>query len=411
MVYMKMKSVAIEFADNYRIETVKEALRKCFKDLGMPECNPFGQMIHSGDKVFIKPNWVASRWRASCPHTDSLYCVITHPSVIEAVADFVAEALSGEGEIIIGDNPSIDADFQELMDFTKIKRLESKYNVKTTILDLRPLVCDDLVNYGKKNMMVSQAGDPMGQVEVNLGKDSLLYGIDPTRFRGVFDERDETIASHTGENQLYTFARSLYDADVYISIPKMKTHQKVGATLNLKGLVGSISNKNQLVHWQVGYPEIHGDEYPNKEAWEKAQSEQVTHRGAWPGNDTIWRMVVDLYTGMLRKSRRYFSVVDGIVGGEGQGPFCPTSKNANTLVCGDDLLVTDCVTARYMGLDPQKISYLSYFLNNYDKYGVDYNSIEVIMNGKPQRDYFSSEDLYADFFVMDQWKGIKFGCN
>ena len=64
-----------------------------------------------------------------------------------------------------------------------------------------------------------------------------------------------------------------------------------------------------------------------------------------------------------------------------------------------------------MGFDPRKISYLSYFLNNYDKYGVDYNSIEVIMNGKPQRDYFTSDDLYADFFVMDQWKDIKFGCN
>ena len=152
--------------------------------------------------------------------------------------------------------------------------------------------------------MISQPGDPFGTVEVNLGKDSLLYGIDPTRFRGVFDERDETVTSHTGETQLYTFARSLYDADVYISIPKMKTHQKVGATLNLKGLVGTISNKNQLVHWQVGYPEIHGDEYPTKEAWEAGQTAKVTHRGAWPGNDTIWRMVVDLYKSMLRKRRK-----------------------------------------------------------------------------------------------------------
>lgn len=42
------------------------------------------------------------------------------------------------------------------------------------------------------------------------------------------------------------------------------------------------------------------------------------------------------------------------------------------------MLATDCVTARYMGFDPQKISYLLYFLNNFDKYGVDYNSIKVI---------------------------------
>lgn len=400
-----MRKVAIEHADNYRLETVKRVLRKGFRDLGLPERNPFCSFIKPGDKVFIKPNWVASRWRASCPHKDSLYCVITHPAIIEAVADFVDEALQGEGEIIIGDNPSIDADFRELMEFTEIRKLESKYNVKTTILDLRPLVCDNLNNYGKKNLMVSQSGDPLGTVEVNLGKDSLLYGIDPTRFRGVFDERDETIASHTGEMQLYTFARSLFDADVYISIPKMKTHQKVGATLNLKGLVGTISNKNQLVHWQVGYPEIHGDEYPTREAWEVGENAKVKHRGAWPGNDTIWRMVVDLYKSMLRKERKYFSVVDGIVGGEGQGPFCPSSKYANTLIIGDDLLNVDLVAARYMGLDPLKIKYLEYFVKASDEDIM--NELQVLQDEKVIDDYFDADSSYADFAVVEQWNIIK----
>lgn len=401
-----MKSVAIEHADNYRLDTVKNTLKKCFMDLGMPEKNPFGGFVHPGNKVFIKPNWVASKWRESCPHKDSLYCVITHPAVIEAVSDFVAEALNGQGEIIIGDNPSIDADFQELMDFTQIRKLETKYSVKTTILDLRPLVCDDLANYGKKNLMVTRMGDPLGKVEVNLGKESLLYGIDPTRFRGVFDERDETIASHTGETQLYTFARSLYEADVYISIPKMKTHQKVGATLNLKGLVGTISNKNQLVHWQVGYPEIHGDEYPSKETWEAGQAAKVKHRGAWPGNDTIWRMVVDLYKSMLKRDRAYFTIVDGIVAGEGQGPFCPTSKYANTLIAGDDLLAVDCVTARYMGFDPNQIRYLSYFIES-EETGISLDRIKTITGRKERIDYFECEDRYADFYVVPQWEVIK----
>lgn len=400
-----MRKIAIETVDNYRLESVKETLKKCFSDIGLPDKNPFSKFIRKGQKVFIKPNWVASRWRESCSHKDSLYCVITHPSVIEAVADFVAEALDGDGEIIIGDNPSIDADFHELMEFTGIKRLEAKYNVKTTVLDLRPIVCDDLANYGKKNLMVSQKGDPSGKVEVNLGKDSLLYGIDPTRFRGVFDERDETIASHTGETQLYTYARSLYDADVYISIPKMKTHQKVGVTLNLKGLVGSISNKNQLVHWQVGYPEIKGDEYPSKELWEKSQTAKVTHRGAWPGNDTIWRMVVDLYKGMLKKERAYFSVVDGIVAGEGQGPFCPTSKYANTLIAGENLLDVDIVTARYMGFEPRKIKYLNYFINEYD--GNLLNEISVVSHEKLIDNFFGSKSAYLDFHVVEQWKDIK----
>lgn len=402
-----MHNVAIEHTDNYRLETVKVTLRKCFEDLGFPSVNPLGRVVHPGDKVFIKPNWVASRWRASCPHKDTLYCVITHPHVIEAVADYVAEALQGEGTIIIGDNPSIDADFRELMDFTEIEKIKGKYDVPVEILDLRPLVCDNLENYGKRFLMVEQLGDPAGKVEVNIGKESLLYGLDPSRFRGVFDERDETVASHTGETQLYTYARSIYDADVYISIPKLKTHQKVGATLNLKGLVGTISNKNQLVHWQVGYPEIHGDEYSSKEAYEAGQKAKVKHRGAWPGNDTIWRMVGDLYQGMKMKKRRYFTVIDGIVAGEGQGPFCPTSKNANTLIAGTDLLATDVVAVRYMGIDPNKIRYLSYFLER--KFNnVSLDSIAVWDSGKIVEDFFENETNYADFLVVDQWKEIKY---
>ena len=400
-----MKKVAIREADNYRLETVKDAIHRGLIDIGMPSENPLGEIVHPGDKVFIKPNWVASRWRESCPHKDTLYSVITHPNVIEAVADFVAEALRGEGEILIGDNPSIDADYQELMEFTGIRKLENKYDCKVMILDLRPLVCDDLANYGKKTLMVPQQGDPAGYVEVNLGEDSLLYGLDPSRFRGVFDERKETVASHTGKTQLYTFARSLYDADVYISIPKMKTHQKVGATLNLKGLVGTVSNKNQLVHWQVGYPEIQGDEYPSKEAWEVGMKAKVTHRGAWPGNDTIWRMVVDLYKAMLKRDRRYLSVVDGIVAGEGQGPFCPTSKNANTLIIGNDLLYTDLTTVRYMGINPWKLKYLQYFMSCWD-INPD-RETEVMLNGESIGSFFLNGGAYKDFYVINAWKEIK----
>ena len=234
----------------------------------------------------------------------------------------------------------------------------------------------------------------------------MLYGIDPKNFRGVFNEREETIAAHTGENQIYTFSKSLYNADVYISIPKLKTHQKVGATLNLKGLVGSITNKNQLVHWQVGYPEIGGDEYPNKESYDAAQNAKVTHRGAWFGNDTIWRMVVDLYLGMMLKPRKYFSVVDGIIAGEGKGPFCPTSKFANSIIAGENLLAVDCVAARYMGLNPQKIKYLKYFIEkNFD--GVNLDNIAVLDNGKEINHFFDSADKYKNFQVVDSWEAIK----
>ena len=404
-----MNKAVISHADNYRIESVKDALDAAFKkffNLPEGEKNPLGSIIKPGNSVFIKPNWVASRWRASCPHEDSLYCVITHPHVIAAVADYVAVALEGRGEIILGDNPSIDADFEELMRTTRIRELEKKYDGLLKIKDLRPLVCDDLKNYGKKYLMIPQAGDDRGEVEINLGKESLLHGINPENFRGVFDEREDTITSHTGDRQLYTFSRSLYDADVYISVPKLKTHQKVGVTLNLKGLVGAVTNKNQLVHWQVGYPEINGDEYPDEISYMKSKTAKVTHRGAWYGNDTIWRMVVDLYLGMKRKDRKYFSIIDGIMGGEGAGPFCPTAKHANSLIVGDNLLAVDCVATRYMGINPLKVKYLNYFLaRKFD--GVTLDDLTVYENGSEIKNFFESASIYKDFSVSGSWRELK----
>ena len=145
--------------------------------------------------------------------------------------------------------------------------------------------------------------------------------MDPTLFRGVFDEREETIKSHSGDNQLYTFSSSIYNSNLYISIPKLKTHHKTGVTLNLKGLIGSIINKNQLVHWKVGYTNIGGDEYPNKEIYDKMQKEKIQERGAWPGNDTIWRMVCDLYQAFLNRKGKNFTIIDGIMGEKGKVLF------------------------------------------------------------------------------------------
>ena len=395
-----MQRVAISSCESYEFHDVGAALEELMSQLGYG----FTDFIKPGMSVFIKPNWVASRWRESAPHVDTLWSVITHSAVIEAVADSVAEALMGRGEIIIGDNPSIDADFEELIRFTGIQKLETKYDVPCRILDLRPLVCKDLNDYGKKDKMHPQSGDTGGSVQINLGKESMFYDVDPALFRGVFDEREDTVASHTGDTQLYTFSKSLYDADVYISIPKLKTHHKVGATLNLKGLVGSITEKNQLVHWRVGPPETGGDEYPDSESWLAAQNEKVTNRGAHPGNDTIWRMVVDLYKAMMKRERKYFSVVDGIIAGEGAGPFCPHAKAANVLVAGNNLLAVDVASVRLMGFDPKKISYLRHFI---DTNAISFNDIGIVSDKYGAKTFFSDTSAYLDFAVPELWREIK----
>ncbi|HML34229.1 DUF362 domain-containing protein [Sporomusa sphaeroides] len=399
-----MKKVALTECGQYDIDLVKKSLEELFCLLGYDQANPLGNIIKPGMRVFIKPNWVASRWRQSCSHSGNIYSVITHPSIVEAVADYVAIALHGKGEIIIGDNPSIDADFNELMQLIGILKLETKYNIPCKIMDLRPFICDDLKKYGKKELMTAQRGDPLGFVEVNLAEKSMLYNCNPRLFRGIFDDRRDTINSHKGNKQMYSFSGSLYNADVYISIPKMKTHHKVGTTLNLKGLVGSIANKNQLVHWKLGFPLIGGDEYPNFIHWFRGLFAKVKERGAWYGNDTIWRMVVDLYNAFMQGERKYFSIVDGIIAGEKKGPFCPYEKQASVLIAGEDLLAVDIATTRLMGFLPNKIKYLKHFLDN--QY-IQLQDIQFMSNSIGTNAIFESNDPYYNFSPPEGWENIK----
>lgn len=138
----------------------------------------------------------------------------------------------------------------------------------------------------------------------------------------------------------------------------------------------------------------------------KAQHAKVTHRGAHPGNDTIWRMVVDLYKALRTRERKYFTVIDGILAGEGQGPFCPSSKHANVLIGGRDFLLTDIVATRYKGIIPEKIKYLEYFIREWN---IDLARVPVWMDGKPQEGFFRRNTQYADSEVPESWAAIKSG--
>jgi uncharacterized protein (DUF362 family) len=53
--------------------------------------------------------------------------------------------------------------------------------------------------------------------------------------------------------------------------------------------------------------------------------------------------------------RRFLSIIDGIVAGEGEGPLCPTPRAAGVLVGGANPLATDLVATRLMGFDYRKI--------------------------------------------------------
>lgn len=398
--------VAAVRAESYDRVIIRDALRKSFALLGLDAENPFAGMVEAGQTVFIKPNWVAHRYRASCRQQHDVFTTITHPHVIREVALFVDRALEGRGQILIGDNPSLDANFSELLKVQGLNGLQEELGAELELLDLRPLVCADLADYGCKGRMKKQPGDPLGETIVNLGRGSLLFGMNPKLFRGVFNEREETVLAHTGEKQLYSFSNSIYTADLFISIPKLKTHHKVGTTLNLKGLVGTMGTKNYLVHWREGFPAIGGDAYPDFWSWLADRFRKVKKRGAWSGNDTIWRMVVDLYTGINRGPKKFFSVVDGILGGEGDGPFCPEPNHSRVLIAGTDFLETDIVASRLMGFRIEEIRYLAHFVANGQ---INPRAIPFFADFMEASSLFDRDASHLNYKPPTHWKNLSIG--
>jgi len=407
---------------------VYDAVRRLLHGLGLdverygtPEWNPLGQLLQPGMTVVLKPNFVASRH----PTDGELYAVITHPSVIRAVADYCWIALRGHGRIVIADAPQYDCNWRELMEATGLERVDELYGGHMELLDLRPY-------WSAKRHFASQLqplpGDPLGTVWVDMAGDSAFAGMDASRMVGACYWRHELAYHHTGGRHQYALSRTVLEADLVISMPKLKTHKKVGVTLNAKNLVGICTDKNCLPHYRLGSPGEGGDQYPDGllnpveraliglERWmydhllaPRVRGLEYLHRamywlhnhttrrlglkvdedkraldaGNWYGNDTAWRTVADLYAAFSYALRgRTFSVVDGIVGGEGNGPLAPDAVRTGLLVAGEDLLAVDIVSAWLMGFDARR---LPLYRHLYDASGWDWS-----VAGQAQRREFAA---------------------
>jgi uncharacterized protein (DUF362 family) len=455
--YPEYNGINISSRPNPVYASVRETFRLLGLDknnFGKKQWNPLGHLIRPGERVFIKPNLVTHEYRKSCRGAGDLFSVITHPSVIRAVADYVAIALKRSGEIVIGDNPSIDADFKKISETTNLTRFEKFYHQNGTncrVLDLRPRITDELANYGIKKKTKKQSGDPEGNTVLNLADKSCFYGMNPLLYRGVFTKRFETIKHHHGRTHRYSISNTILNSDVYISIPKLKTHHKVGATLNIKGLVGVNANKNYLIHWRIGFPLMGGDEFPSstfisdylvltirhllidllpESIYSRIKSKLnktklhfllsdiscfsfEKHRGAWKGNDTCWRMAADLYKVFIqdasdwrkngKKKLKTFSLVDGVVGGQGNGPFCPSAKNSKVIFGGENLLLVDCVGVRLMDFDIKSIKYLDHLINESK---INLGRINISSNDFNVNNFFESKDQYLNFQPPSGWNHL-----
>jgi uncharacterized protein (DUF362 family) len=72
--------------------------------------------------------------------------------------------------------------------------------------------------------------------------------------------------------------------------------------------------------------------------------------------------------GTMQRSqqRRTFAIIDGIIGGDNNGPLVPDPVYAKTLIGGENFLAVDIVATRLMGFDPRKVRIYEYLLANND---------------------------------------------
>jgi uncharacterized protein (DUF362 family) len=348
---------------------------------------PLGSLISPGECVLLKPNMLRPPQSSGVDRD----CAITHGEVVRAVAMSAAQALEGRGRLVIGDGPARGSDFSAIVGAMKLEALQrdvrERFGFEVELLDLR-----------------EAPGDPLGYVDFDLGEWSEFRDhADGDRYRSNDEDVAITRFAHSDGRHCYRVARTPLLADVFINLPKMKTHQKTGVTLSLKNIVGIHGDRNHLPHFTTGRPTNGGDESPWSASrltargsmirWTKRLADQLglgetgkralkgagyhvlgapgqaIRDGNWYGNDTAWRMVLDLNKILLygrpdgsweaAPRKRCLTIVDGIVGGEGNGPVAPDPKPAGLLVAGLNAVAVDTASSILMGFDPEQIKMVS----------------------------------------------------
>jgi uncharacterized protein (DUF362 family) len=367
---------------------------------GSAAWNPLGAWVRPGDTVVLKPNLV----KEDHPRDpDGSRYVLTHGSVVRAVADYVAIALQGRGRIWLADAPQTDSSWAKIISVTQLDEVARYFagkGIGFELVDLRQEEWShrDGVILARRKL----AGDPRGYVAFDLAEGSEFFGH---RGGGSYYGADyvttEVNQHHSGRRHEYLISGSVVAGDVFINLPKLKTHKKAGITCSLKNLVGINGDKNWLPHHTLGAPDEGGDEVPNL-TWARrverrgvklmrrtalalpgigprlfvrmksvgrvafGDTEAVVRSGNWFGNDTTWRMCLDLNKtllygdarGHLRTTgprKRYLTIVDGIVAGDGRGPMNPDPVAAGLVLFGTDPAVVDAACATFMGFDVAKI--------------------------------------------------------
>jgi uncharacterized protein (DUF362 family) len=419
---------------------VYEAVEATFRALGLdraragtPEWNPLGDLVESGDHVIVKPNLVSSKNLHEKITGNKLAASSTHGSLLRPILDYALRAAGPRGRVRVVDTPVEGCEIEKVAGplgiFAVVDHLRRRGH-DVAFVDLRyfrvapHLALDDVRRGGRSlnlGLLVRRRlpGDPLGYRTVDVGDRSRFAddGAPPgPRLRFHRSHYETPVVHHTAGRHEYAAPGTVLDADVVINLPKLKTHKKTAVTLSLKSVIGLTSEKYWLPHFTAGDPSVGGDEYAAPQSLADAVENKLSRfplpgdhsliaraprlggppkiiDGSWEGNRTLWRTILDLNrilffadkTGRLRDTpqRRYLTLVDGIVAGEGEGPLGATPVAAGLLVGGFDPALVDVTAARAMGFDPAKIVMIREALGGKLLPGSAAGAIEETWEGPP----------------------------
>jgi uncharacterized protein (DUF362 family)/Pyruvate/2-oxoacid:ferredoxin oxidoreductase delta subunit len=216
----------------------------------------------TGKTVMVKPNAL----RGNAPEE----AVTTHPAVLRAVIEKLEEM--NPADIIVGDNPG-------------------------------------MANYGINEDTFEKTGllEASGKYFQNIGRD--VAEVEPA---GDFFQK-------------VSVSRAILDADIYISLPKFKTH---GLTI----LSGAIKNNYGIL--------------PGAQ---KARGHRLAGN-PWQFNE----LVVDIFGIRIPD----LIIVDAVLGMEGNGPISKETRHVGKILAADNAVAVDATISRMMGFDPTALRFL-----------------------------------------------------
>lgn len=391
---------------------VRETLRLLGLDAARwdtPEWNPFRDLVHPGESVALKPNLVFHEHPLG---EEGFLSMVTHASVIRPLVDYLLLAAGGDVKITICDAPLQSADLEAILQKNGLADLLKHYHeqgVSLRFADLRR----EIAILDEEGLIVQRkagAQKPQDHLVVNLGTRSALYPIRHLSGKlEITDYPPGSVARHHHDTvNEYLIGSAILDCDLFINVPKLKTHKKAGITAALKNLIGINGDKSWIAHHRRGSVSSHGDEYKvlhpaDYAKWhfnailkrsgpgiilnrmlrriyrrlalggrshkhailEGKEGLVMIMEGSWIGNDTVWRTILDLNNilffadrkGVLHDTpqRRYLVIADAILAGEKNGPMEQCPKPTGMILGGFNPVALDCAAGALMGFHSQRM--------------------------------------------------------